>query len=111
LVPRRCWHRWGRAGVRMNVRSNISVENLFYLPVRPVRELFVEDAVELYDYEVEAFALIHYEGLTTEEAAARMNLSKTTFWRILEQARSKLAKALVEHKPIKITPSEKAIQE
>jgi len=34
-----------------------------------------------------------------------MNLSKTTFWRILEQARFKLARALVENKPIRIVSS------
>jgi len=89
----------------------MDIENIFYLPVKPTSELSVESYVELYDYEVEAFALVHYEGLTTEEAAVRMRLSKATFWRILEQARFKLAKAFVERKPIMVVSSKQSSQE
>jgi predicted DNA-binding protein (UPF0251 family) len=95
----------------MQIEGSMDIESLFYLPVKPAAQLVIGDAVELYDYEVEAFVLIHYEGLTTEEAATRMKLSKATFWRILEQARFKLARALVERKPIKIVSSRQAIQE
>ena len=63
--------------------------------------------MELYDYEVEAFKLVHYDGLTTDEASVKMGLSKATFWRILEQARFKIARALVENKPIKIVVSQR----
>jgi hypothetical protein len=80
------------------------VEELFYIPVKTTSPV-IADYVEIYDYELEAFKLVHYDGLTTDEAAVKMGLSKTTFWRILEQARVKIAKALVERKPLKITPS------
>ncbi len=101
-MPRRWCYRWRHCGVRFQVESSMDIENIFYLPVKPASGLSVEGYVELYDYEIEAFALVHYEGLTTEEAAARMRLSKATFWRILEQARFKLAKAFVERKPIMV---------
>lgn len=73
-----------------------------YLPVREVVGLDLSDVVEVYDYEVEALRLIHVEGLTTEEAALRLGVSKATFWRILESCRYKVAKALSEGRPIKL---------
>ncbi|MEZ0394593.1 MAG: DUF134 domain-containing protein [Desulfurococcaceae archaeon] len=75
---------------------------LVYVPIRPSGALSVAEAVELYDFEIEALRLVHLEGLTTDEAAARMGLSKTTFWRVLESCRAKLAEALSSGKPIKL---------
>ncbi len=46
--------------------------------------------------EYEVFRLIDYEGLTHEQAAEEMNVSRSTVTRIYEQARKKLARALVE---------------
>lgn len=46
--------------------------------------------------ELEAFRLVFYEGLTQEEAARRMGVSRGTLWRCLENARRKLAEALTE---------------
>lgn len=110
-MPRRWCCRWKRYGVRFHVESSMNIEGVLYLPVKPATELLVGESVELYDYEVEALVLVHYEGLTTEEAAARMRLSKATFWRILEQARFKLAKAFVERKPIMVVSSKQSSQE
>ncbi|WP_052290761.1 DUF134 domain-containing protein [Desulfurococcus amylolyticus] len=58
----------------------------------------------MYDYEVEALKLVHVDGLTTDEAAARLGVSKATFWRMLESCRFKIAQALSEGKPIKLVP-------
>lgn len=111
IVPRRCCYRWGRYRVNLRVESSLNVESIFYLPVRPTIDISIKDYVEIYDYEIEALTLVHYEGLTIDEAAVRMNLSKSTFWRILEQVRFKLAKALSEHKPIKIVSTKQRPQE
>lgn len=46
--------------------------------------------------EYEAMRLADYEGLTQQEAAGRMEVSRPTFSRIYDLARQKLAKALVE---------------
>ncbi|MHC1586615.1 MAG: DUF134 domain-containing protein [Candidatus Hecatellaceae archaeon] len=48
--------------------------------------------------ELEAFRLVFYEGLTQEEAARRMGVSRGTLWRCLENARRKLAVALIERR-------------
>lgn len=42
------------------------------------------------------------DGLSTDEAALRMGVSKATFWRILESCRWKLAKAFSEKRPLKL---------
>jgi len=54
--------------------------------------------------EFEAFRLIYYEGLKQEEAAERMQISRGTVWRCLESARGKVARMLVERRPLVITP-------
>ncbi|MEL9908203.1 MAG: DUF134 domain-containing protein [Desulfurococcus sp.] len=85
--------------------------NVVYLPVREVVGLGLSEFVEVYDYEIEALRLVHVEGLTTEEAAARLGVSKATFWRMLESCRYKIAVALSEGRPIKLvsgSPGENA---
>lgn len=78
------------------------------MPVRGVVGVDLGEAVEIYDYELEAFKLVHAEGLSIEEAALRVGASKATFWRALESCRVKLARALAEQRPFKITWSEKS---
>lgn len=60
------------------------------------------DEVELTLDELEAIRLADYQGLYHEEAAGRMNISRPTFGRILEEARRKVATALMEGKALKI---------
>jgi predicted DNA-binding protein (UPF0251 family) len=98
---------WWRAQGPPGYQGELKIEESLYIPVKPSQSLVVADYVELYDYEVEAFKLIHYDGLTTDEASVKMGLSKATFWRILEQARFKIARALVENKPIRIVVSQR----
>ncbi|MCE5272268.1 DUF134 domain-containing protein [bacterium] len=52
--------------------------------------------------ELEALRLADYEGLYQESAAARMNVSRQTFGRIIQSARRKVASALVEAKALRI---------
>ena len=52
--------------------------------------------------EVEAIRLKDLEGLEQEECAQRMNISRTTFSRVLGSARQKMADALLSGKAIKI---------
>jgi predicted DNA-binding protein (UPF0251 family) len=77
--------------------------------LKPTDNVVIRDCIEIYDYEVEACALIHYEGLTTDEAAMKMKLSRATFWRILEQARFKAMKALIERKPFKLVSTKQSM--
>ena len=65
----------------------------------PVSEL--EETVLSVD-ELEALRLADLEGLYHEEAAARMNVSRATFGRIVETARRKVAEVLVRGRALKI---------
>ncbi|MDA8123659.1 MAG: DUF134 domain-containing protein [Deltaproteobacteria bacterium] len=52
--------------------------------------------------EYEAIRLADLEGLYQEQAAARMNISRQTFGRIIEAARRKVADVLVNGKVLRI---------
>jgi RNA polymerase sigma factor (sigma-70 family) len=62
------------------------------------------ETIELTYPEFEAFRLSDLEKLTQEEIAKRMNTSRGTVWRLLESAREKIARALIESRPIIISP-------
>ncbi|GAT62040.1 DUF134 domain-containing protein [Paludibacter jiangxiensis] len=55
-----------------------------------------KETVTLLFEEYEALRLTDYEGLTQEQAAEKMQVSRPTFTRIYEQARKTIAKAFVE---------------
>ena len=65
----------------------------------PMRDL---EIVELFAEEVEAVRLKNIEGLEQEDAAQKMNTSRSTFQRILVSANKKIAEALIQGKAIKI---------
>ena len=50
--------------------------------------------------EFEAYRLVYYHGLTQEEAARKMGVSRGTLWRLLVSARKKLGYALENLAPI-----------
>ena len=52
--------------------------------------------------ELEALRLADYQGLSHEEAAEEMNISRSTFSRLIEQARKKIADFLVHGKLLTI---------
>lgn len=52
--------------------------------------------------ELEAIRLADLEGLTQEQAAGQMAVSRSTFQRIVTQARHQVAKALVEGHALQI---------
>jgi predicted DNA-binding protein (UPF0251 family) len=65
----------------------------------PLRQL---EEVILTVEELEAIRLKDLEGLEQEECAERMGISRPTFFRIINSARSKVAEALVKGKAIRI---------
>ena len=72
----------------------------FYKPAGvPLREL---EIVDLSYAEVEALRLADLEGLTQEEAASRMGISRRSFWDDLTTARKKTAYALTKGCAIQI---------
>lgn len=58
------------------------------------------EPIELLFEEYESIKLTDYEGLTQEQAAERMNISRPTFTRIYEKARKTIAQSFVEGKAI-----------
>ncbi len=52
--------------------------------------------------ELEAIRLADYEGRYHEEAASEMKISRATFGRIVNEARRKVAEALIRGKALKI---------
>ncbi|MCB2203693.1 DUF134 domain-containing protein [bacterium] len=52
--------------------------------------------------EFEALRLADYEGLDQKEAAERMNISPSTFSRLIESARYSLVRAIIEGKTLDI---------
>lgn len=65
--------------------------------------------------ELEALRLADFEGLYQEQAAERMGISRATFGRVVEQARHKVAGALVGGKSLRIeggvvAPAEPAVR-
>ena len=55
--------------------------------------------------ELETVRLADYEGMYHEDAAVKMNISRATFGRILNNARHKVADAIVNGKALKIEKS------
>lgn len=59
--------------------------------------------IELTYPEYEAFRLSDLEKLTQQEIANKMKISRGTVWRLLENAREKIARALAESRPLIIS--------
>jgi predicted DNA-binding protein (UPF0251 family) len=58
--------------------------------------------VILYEDEIEAIRLADFKSLYQQESADKMRISRTTFSRLVESARKKVADALLHQKAIKI---------
>jgi len=65
----------------------------------PKREI---DPIYLELVEIEALRLTDLEKLSFEEAGARMRVTRNTVWRLVESAREKLARAIVEGRRVAI---------
>jgi len=61
--------------------------------------------------EVEAIRLADYEGRYHEEAAREMHVSRATFGRIVNQARHKVAEALLQGKALRIKTNDSIEEE
>jgi predicted DNA-binding protein (UPF0251 family) len=81
--------------------------NSYYFKPRGIPMTALQE-VSLRMDELEAIRLADYQGLYHEEAAAKMEISRATFGRVLNEARRKVAEAILQGKALKIeTPMEK----
>ena len=83
--------------------------NLFLSSIPHVKEFMPNpcanpEPIELTYPEYNVLILVDLEGLTQEEAAKRMKTSRGTVWRLLENARRKIAQVLNESRPLLISP-------
>jgi predicted DNA-binding protein (UPF0251 family) len=78
---------------------NLPSANFFKPRGIPLKNL---EYITLKVEELEAIRLVDLKGLTQDEAANMMGISRKTLWRDLESARRKIAEALVEGKAIEI---------
>ena len=69
--------------------------------MRTSNEPLQQPVMITYD-ELEALRLVDYQGLTQEEAAQKMMVSRGTVWRCLDSARKKVATMLVEGRELVI---------
>lgn len=65
------------------------------------------EKIELDFDEMEAIRLSDHEGLYQQECADRMGISRTTFSRVIQQARKKISDALLHGKAIVMIQPEK----
>jgi len=66
-----------------------------------IRKINIQQ-IMLNEDEMEAIRLADFEGLYQQECSDRMGISRTTFSRLIESAREKIADALLNKKAIKI---------
>ena len=78
-----------------------------YFKPRGIPSTQLEEVVLALD-EFEAIRLADFEGLYQEDAAAKMNISRQTFGRIIESAHKKIADILINGKALKIEGGEVA---
>ena len=95
--------RWRHGRYRAARFIEMIPEATFFKPAGiPMREL---EIVEISYPEIEALRLVDYKGMTQEEAAVQMGISRRSLWSDLNTARKKVAYALSHGCALQITVS------
>ncbi|MEM1986361.1 MAG: DUF134 domain-containing protein [Nitrososphaeria archaeon] len=106
-----CWCKRRRKGIAGRIPKPIItssipiIESFKPFPAKNIDPVYLDLA------EVEALKLIELEKLSCQEAGARMNVSRNTVWRLVEEAREKLTRAIVEGREIVILKEESLYSE
>lgn len=89
---------------RKRKSRNINADHcsIAFKPAGIRRELL--ETVIIYEDEMEAIRLADYESMYQQESALKMNISRSTFSRLVESARKKIADALLNQKAISVEP-------
>ena len=88
----------GRKRKNRNIDADHS--NLSFKPCGLRKDLL--DTVVIYEDEMEAIRLADLESLYQQECADKMAISRTTFSRLVESARKKIADALLNKKVLTV---------
>jgi predicted DNA-binding protein (UPF0251 family) len=88
--------RCGRFPKPINIERPTAVTAFSPYPRTSAVPIVIEPA------EIEALRLVDLEGLSQEEAGAKMGVSRGTIWRLVQSARKKTAQALSEGKTLQL---------
>lgn len=94
---------WGRKGPGRKPKPRViwgPMARATFIPIDASGRPIQNEPVCILPDEFEALRLVYLEGLTQDEAAKRMNVSRGTLWRALDSGRKKLVRAIVELRPI-----------
>ena len=97
-MPRPKKNRW------IQCHPNVTYYKPQGIPLRTLEQVFI--GVD----EFEAIRLADMEGLSQEEAAKKMNISRATFGRVVAEGHKKIATALVKGNAIRIEGGEVEIR-
>jgi len=88
---------------RRKIRRNIAKDHtqVCFKPCGIPRDQLEKMIID--EDEMEALRLSDFEGLYQQECADKMGISRTTFSRLIENARKKISDALLHNKAISIT--------
>ncbi|MGD0280219.1 MAG: DUF134 domain-containing protein [Smithella sp.] len=91
-------------------RNICGIPDKNYFKPRGIPAVDLDEVVLNLD-EFEAIRLADYEQLYQEEAAAKMNISRQTFGRIINEAHKKIADVLINAKALKIEGGNVTLEE
>jgi len=89
----------GRKKIRRNIEKDHT--KVCFKPCGIRRDRLEKMVID--EDEMEALRLSDFEGLYQQECAEKMGISRTTFSRLIENARRKISDALLHNKAISIT--------
>lgn len=99
------WGRRGRRGRRPKPRIiDFRLTRIFFAPIDIDGRVIEGEPIHIMPDELEAMRLVYLLGYNQEEAAKKMGVSRGTLWRMLNSGRRKLVQAIVESRPILISP-------
>jgi len=90
-------------------RKIACIPDINYYKPKGIPSSLLEEVVLTLD-EFEAIKLADFEGLYHEQAAAKMDISRQTFGRIIDSAHRKIADVLIHGKALKIEGGEVRVQ-
>ncbi len=102
-----CWHGKGKGRPPTPIFIHFLPKVKKFMPIPCLNP----KPIEILYSEYEAMRLVDYEGLTQEEAAKKMGISRGTIWRLLESGRRKIMEALIASRPIIIADKGKLVRD
>jgi len=91
--------RRGRLPKPVTIPNPTKIRSFIPHPIAAGTTITIEPA------ELEALRLVDLEDLSQEQAGTKMGVSRGTIWRLVKSARKKVAQALTEGRPLKVTNS------